>query len=129
MLFWRKWRTAFKIAFFGALACGLFLGMRASPTPAMYSWVSTAYHISGLFVLTLLSFLAFPRWPLWVHGVLIFGAGILIEYTQSFQPRRVADPADIYANASGVLAAIVLISFFKWWRKRTKKSREKRLRR
>lgn len=114
--FWLKWRTVFKILFFITLAMAVYLGMRASPTPAPQVWMSGFYHTSGMFALTVLSYLAFPRWYLWARGLSLFSLGGLIEYVQSFHPMRVADWADIQANGAGVAAGLVCIMLVRWWR-------------
>ncbi|WOD12579.1 VanZ family protein [Pseudomonas sp. NyZ704] len=85
----------------------LYLGLRPSPTPAAYNWVSDLYHGGGLFALMLLSYLSFPRWPWWARVLAIFGLGAAIEYVQSFHPLRVADWSDLLVNGVGVVLGLV----------------------
>ena len=110
---WAQWRPALKVIFFAVLLLALYLGLRPSPTPAAYSWVSDLYHAGGLFVLMLLSYLSFPRWRWWARGLMIFALGVGIEYVQSFHPLRVADWSDLGANGAGVLSGWVVIFLFR----------------
>jgi VanZ family protein len=110
---WAQWRPALKVIFFAVLLLALYLGLRPSPTPAAYSWVSDLYHAGGLFVLMLLSYLSFPHWRWWARGLMIFALGVGIEYVQSFHPLRVADWSDLGANGVGVLSGWVVIFLFR----------------
>lgn len=109
---WSRYRLAFKIAFFGLLAVGLYLGMRPTPPPAAYSWQATFYHAGGLFSLTVLSYLAFPRWRWWLRAVFMFSVGVAVEYVQSFHPTRTADWADIYANSAGIAIGLLCLGVY-----------------
>lgn len=112
--YWLAFRPMFKLLFFLMLLLALYLGMRPTPTPATYHWQSDLYHAVGLFALTLVSYLAFPRWYWWLRGLLLFGVGVLIEYVQSFHPMRVADWNDLYANGAGIVAGLVLIGGYRY---------------
>ena len=118
MLLWARYRLAFKISFFMLLALGLYLGMRPTPTPAAYNWQASLYHAGGLFSLTVLSYLAFPRWRWWFRAVFMFSIGVAVEYVQSFHPTRTAEWADIYANSSGIAAGLVLASVYIFFARR-----------
>ena len=115
---WVRLRGVFKASFFGVLALALYLGLRPSPTAAAYNMTTDFYHAGGLFVLMILSYLSFPRWYWWAHGLLIFGLGAMIEYVQSFHPMRVADWWDLVVNGVGVIAGVLVILFMRWQRKR-----------
>ena len=56
-------------------------------------WFAQVYHV---------------QWQLMVHAMLFIVLGILMEYVQSFDPVRMAEAADMLANITGVLAAVVL---------------------
>ncbi|WVM88239.1 hypothetical protein UMZ34_18755 [Halopseudomonas pachastrellae] len=84
----RTWRPWFVVGFFALLALGLYLGMRPTPPPAAYSWQASLYHGGGIFALTLLSFLAFARWPWWLRAVLLSLVGVAVELVQSLHPTR-----------------------------------------
>lgn len=113
---WARFRLLFKLLFFAVLGIGIYLGMSPSPPPVSAGWHAYFYHAGGLFSCTILSFLAFPRWYWWVRGGLMFAVGVAVEYVQSFHPTRSADIHDIYANSAGVVAGLVLIMLFQWWR-------------
>lgn len=119
---WARYRVVFKIAFFALLALGIYLGMRPTPPPAIYSWQATFYHAGGLCSLTLLSYLAFPRWRWWFRAVFMFSVGVAVEYVQSFHPTRSAEWADIYANSSGIAVGLILASLWIYFASRVKKS-------
>lgn len=108
---WARYRLLYRILFFSVLALGMYLGMRPGPppTPFKFNMIDSLYHAGGLFVCTLLSYLAFPRWRWWLRGVLMFSVGVAVEFVQSFHPTRSADIHDIYANSVGVGAGLVLI--------------------
>ncbi|WP_022964463.1 VanZ family protein [Halopseudomonas pelagia] len=114
-----QWRPLFKVLFFAVLTLALYLGLRPSPTPASYTWVSDLYHAGGLFSLMLLSYLSFPRWYWWARGLAIFGLGAVIEYVQSFHPMRVADWFDLVVNGVGVVVGWLVILLLQWWGKRS----------
>ena len=109
---WARYRALFKIAFFALLALGLYLGMRPTPPPAAYSWQAASYHAGGLFSLTILSALAFPRWRWWARALFMFAVGVAVEYVQSFHPTRTADWADIYANSSGIAVGLLCLGAY-----------------
>jgi len=117
MRHWVRFRTVFKILFFGVLALGIYLGMTPAPPAALPDWNAYFYHAGGLFACTVLNFLAFPRWYWWVRGLLMFLVGVAVEYVQSFHPTRSADITDIYANTGGVVVGLVLIWLFQLWRR------------
>ena len=105
----RTWRPWFVVGFFALLALGLYLGMRPTPPPAAYSWQASFYHGGGIFALTLLSFLAFARWPWWLRAVLLSLVGVAVELVQSLHPTRSTDLNDIAANSIGLVIGLVLI--------------------
>lgn len=109
---WVRYRFIFKIAFFALLALGLYLGMRPTPAPAIYSWQATFYHAGGLFSLTILSYLAFPHWRWWFRAIFMFSVGVSVEYVQSFHPTRTADWNDIYVNCGGIVAGLFCLGLF-----------------
>ncbi|PRB75454.1 VanZ family protein [Pseudomonas sp. MYb185] len=108
---WARYRPFYRILFFSVLFLGMYLGMRPGPppTPFKFSMVDSLYHAGGLFVCTLLSYMAFPRWRWWLRGVLMFAVGLAVEFVQSFHPTRSADIHDIYANSVGVAAGLLVI--------------------
>ncbi len=108
---WARYRLLYRILFFSVLALGMYLGMRPGPppTPFKFNMIDSLYHAGGLFVCTLLSYLAFPRWRWWLRGVLMFSVGVAVEFVQWFHPTRSTDMHDIYANSVGVGAGLVLI--------------------
>lgn len=108
---WARYRPFYRILFFTVLFLGMYLGMRPGPppTPFKFSMVDSLYHAGGLFVCTLLSYMAFPRWRWWLRGVLMFAVGVAVEFVQSFHPTRSADIHDIYANSVGVVAGLLVI--------------------
>lgn len=108
---WARYRPLYRILFFSVLALGMYLGMRPGPppTPFKFSMVDSLYHAGGLFVCTLLSYMAFPRWRWWLRGVLMFAVGLAVEFVQSFHPTRSADIHDIYANSVGVVAGLLVV--------------------
>lgn len=115
---WARYRLVFQILFFVVLGLGLYLGMRpgAPPTPFKFNMVDSVYHAGGLFVCTLLSYPAFPRWRWWLRGAFMFAVGVAVEYVQSFHPTRTADIHDIYANTVGVVLGVVVV----WlWQRQT----------
>ncbi|SDS45147.1 VanZ like family protein [Halopseudomonas litoralis] len=108
---WGRYRLLYRILFFSVLFLGMYLGMRPGPPPTLFkfSFVDSVYHAGGLFVCTLLSYLAFPRWRWWLRGVLMFSVGVAVEFVQSFHPTRSADIHDIYANSIGVGAGLLVV--------------------
>ena len=110
-------RLFFKILFYSILALGLYLGMRAEqpPTPIKFNGIDNIYHAGGLFVCTLLSYLAHPKWRWWLRGAFMFAVGVAVEYAQSFHPTRKADIYDIYANSVGVGLGLLVVML---WQKR-----------
>jgi len=106
---WARYRLVFKVAFFSLLALGLYLGMRPTPPPTAYDWQASFYHAGGLFTLTLLSALAFPRWRWWFRALFMFAVGVAVEYVQSFHPTRSADWGDIYANSAGISCGLLCL--------------------
>ena len=113
------YRLLFQILFYSVLALGMYLGMRAEqpPTPIKFNGIDSVYHAGGLFVCTLLSYLAHPQWRWWWRGAFMFAVGVAVEYVQSFHPTRTADIHDIYANSVGV--AIGLSMILVWQKRRT----------
>ena len=103
----RTWRPWFVVGFFALLALGLYLGMRPTPPPAAYSWQASFYHGGGIFALTLLSFLAFARWPWWLRAA-------LLELVQSLHPTRSTDWHDIVANSTGLVIGLLLIGGYQY---------------
>lgn len=118
---WMRLLPLFRVLFFGMLTLALYLGLRPSPTPAAYSWVSNVYHAGGLGMLMLLSYLGFPRWYWWARGLGIFALGAGIEYVQSFHPMRVADWNDLIANGIGVVTGLLIIMLLQWGGNRTER--------
>lgn len=108
---WARYRLPYKVLFFSVLFLGMYLGMRPGPppTPFKFNMIDSIYHAGGLFVCTLLSYLAFPRWRCWLRGVLMFSVGVAVEFVQSFHPTRSADIHDIYANSVGVVAGLLVV--------------------
>lgn len=96
------------------LSYGMYLGMRSAPppTPFQFSMVDSSYHAGGLFVCTILSYLAYPRWRWWWRGALMFTVGVAVEYVQSFHPTRSAEIRDIYANTVGVMLGLLVVFFW-----------------
>ena len=125
MVMWRKledlrrsWRPCFVVGFFALLALGLYLGMRPTPPPAAYSWQASFYHGGGIFALTLLSFLAFARWPWWLRAVLLSLVGVAVELVQSLHPTRSTDWHDIVANSTGLVIGLLLIGGYQYMLRR-----------
>jgi VanZ family protein len=117
---WRKWaqfRPFFKILFFAVLGLGVYLGIQSGPSGG-YGSIAPLLHAGGLFSCTVLSYLGYPRWRWWFRGGLVFGAGVGIEAAQYFNPRRNADVTDLYYNAAGVVAALLLIWAWRAWNHR-----------
>ena len=108
---WARYRLFYQLLFFAVLLLGLYLGMRPGPppTPLKFSLETTLYHTAGLFVCTILSYLAYPRWRWWWRGAFMFGVGVAVEYVQSYHPARTADMHDIYANTVGVILGLVVV--------------------
>ncbi|MEJ6655459.1 MAG: VanZ family protein [Pseudomonas sp.] len=108
---WGRYRLLYRILFFSVLLLGMYLGMRPGPppTPFKFSFIDSVYHAGGLFVCTLLSYMAFPRWRWWLRGALMFAVGVAVEFVQSFHPTRSADIHDIYANSVGVAAGLLVV--------------------
>lgn len=112
---WVRCRPVFRVIFFCVLILALYLGLRPSPTPATYYWISDLYHGVGLFLLMLLSYLGFPRWYWWARGLAIFAISAFIEYVQSFHPLRVADWGDLAFNGVGIVCGWIAILLFQRW--------------
>lgn len=112
-------RFYYQIIFYSVLALGTYLGMRPEPppTPIKFSSVDTLYHAGGLFICTLLSYLAHPRWRWWWRGAFMFAVGVAIEYAQTFQSTRTADIRDIYANSVGVALGLAVLWGGRGWRR------------
>ena len=89
----------------------MYLGMRPGPppTPFRFSMVDSVYHAGGLFVCTLLSYPAYPKWRWWWRGAFMFAVGVAVEYVQSFHPTRSAELGDIYANTLGVALGLLAV--------------------
>lgn len=119
MQHWARYRWFYRVVFFVVLALGMYLGMRPSPppTPIKFSFVDSVYHAGGLFVCTILSYMAFPSWRWWLRGLLMFAVGVAVEYVQSFHPTRSADIHDIYANTVGVATGLMVIFAFQYWQR------------
>ncbi len=101
---WARYRLVYRALFFSVLLLGIYLGMRPAPPPVpfKFSMIDSVYHAGGLFVCTLLSYPAFPRWGRWWRAGFMFAVGLAVEYVQSFHPTRSPDIHDIYANTVGV---------------------------
>lgn len=117
---WTRYRWFYRTVFFSVLALGMYLGMRPEPppTPIKFNFIDSVYHAGGLFVCTILSYMAFPRWRWWFRGLLMFSVGVAVEYVQSYHPTRSADIHDIYANSVGVVAGLLVILVFHYLSKR-----------
>lgn len=122
---WRKleqyrqsWHPLFVLTFLALLVLGLYLGMRPTPPPAAYSWQASFYHGGGIFALTLLSFLAFARWPWWLRAVLMTAVGGAVEMVQSLHPTRSTDWNDIVANSIGLVIGLILIGSYQYMLRR-----------
>ena len=117
---WARYRLFYRILFFSVLFLGMYLGMRPGPppTPLKFSFVDSVYHAGGLFVCTLLSYLAFPRWRWWLRGLSMLAVGVAVECVQSFHPTRSADIHDIYANSIGVAGGLILIMTWQCYSRR-----------
>ena len=104
-------RLVYKILFLSILFLGMYLGMRPGqpPTPFKFDMVDSVYHAGGLFVCTILSYLAYPRWRWWLRGLMMFAVGLAVEYVQSFHPTRSADIHDVYANTVGITTALIIL--------------------
>ncbi|MGN5519628.1 VanZ family protein [Halopseudomonas sp. Lyrl_26] len=107
---WARYRLAYRVLFFSVLLLGIYLGMRPAPPPVpfKFSMIDAVYHAGGLFVCTLLSYPAFPRWGRWWRAGFMFAVGLAVEYVQSFHPTRSPDIHDIYANTAGVAAGMLI---------------------
>lgn len=106
-----RYHLFYRVLFFLVLGLGMYLGMRPGPppTPLKFSMIDSLYHAGGLFVCTLLSYMAFPRWRWWFRGLLMFAVGIAVEAVQSFHPTRTADIHDVYANVVGIVVGLGVI--------------------
>ncbi|NLY59626.1 MAG: VanZ family protein [Gammaproteobacteria bacterium] len=107
---WARYRLAYRVLFFSVLLLGIYLGMRPAPPPVPFKFnmIDSVYHAGGLFVCTLLSYPAFPRWGRWWRAGFMFAVGLAVEYVQSFHPTRSPDIHDIYANTAGVAAGMLI---------------------
>ena len=105
-----RYRLAYQILFYAVVALGIYLGMRPEPPPTLikFSSMGTLYHAGGLFVCTILSYLAHPQWRWWWRAALMMAVGIAIEISQIFSTRT-ADIEEIYANTGGVVLALVVL--------------------
>lgn len=112
-----RYRLIYRMLFISVLCLGMYLGMRPAPppTPIKFDMIDSLYHAGGLFVCTILSYLAFPRWRWWFRGAFMFAAGVAVEFVQSFHPTRTADIGDIYANSVGVVLGLLVILVWKRW--------------
>lgn len=105
-----RYRLAYQILFYAVVALGIYLGMRPEPPPTLikFSSMGTLYHAGGLFVCTILSYLAHPQWRWWWRAALMMAVGIAIEISQIFSTRT-ADIEEIYANTVGVVLALLVL--------------------
>ncbi|SDU07958.1 VanZ family protein [Halopseudomonas salegens] len=112
-----RYHRLYQLLFFMTLGAALYFGLRPHHAPPSHSWIPLTLHVSGMWFITLLSFLAFPRGYWWLHGLLLGALGTGIEFGQSFQPSRTVDLYDIYANLAGVALGILLVGLLKGARK------------
>lgn len=112
-----RYRWAYLVLFYSILLYGTYLGMRPEPppTPHQFNMVDALYHAGGLFVCTLLSYMAHPRWRWWWRGGFMFSVGVAVEYVQSFHPTRTADIGDIYSNTVGVALGLLVVMGWQRW--------------
>lgn len=90
------------------LGIGLFGALFTAFVLTQFVLLPTEYvHLPQFTILTVLLFLAFPRWPL---GALLFSQAACIadEWAQSFVPTRVLDINDIFFNFIGMYFGILL---------------------
>lgn len=94
------WRVLPLAALLGFL---LFAGLKAQPVPQTFANEDKLYHLLGFAALGFVAFMTFVRthWLPVLLGCLLVGLGI--ELGQALQPLRTASPADMAANALGVL--------------------------
>ncbi|UAW99433.1 VanZ family protein [Halopseudomonas nanhaiensis] len=117
---WRsisRHRNTFQTLFVALVLLGMFLGMRPTPPFGKIQWLMTSFHLGGLFFCTLLSYLAFPRWPWWLRFGMMCGVGLAVEFVQYFHPTRSADLVDVFANTVGVVLGLAVIAL---WQKRNR---------
>ncbi|SDR98990.1 VanZ like family protein [Halopseudomonas xinjiangensis] len=112
---WAQHRSTFQIMFVAVVALGMFFGMRPTPPFGSGQWLMTSFHMAGLLVCTLLSYLAFPRWRWWLRFGMMSGVGLSVEFVQYFHPTRSADLDDLFANTIGVVMGLVAIAM---WQRR-----------
>src|SRR5690606_22817837 len=109
---WARCRLVYRALSFSVLLLGIYLGMRPAPPPVpfKFSMIDSVYHAGGLFVCTLLSYPAFPRWGRWWRAGFMFGVGLAVEYVQSFHPTRSPDIHGLYAMTVGVAFGMLLVT-------------------
>ncbi len=103
----RAWRLAFLLSLAGVLVLSL---APATPASLTTGWDKTN-HLLGFAVLGLLGLWSYPgRTVTVLLGLLAYGG--LIEVLQSLTPYRLAEWADLLADALGLLLGAVLARLF-----------------
>lgn len=100
------------------LAVAMLVPGGAVPPVPTFDWVDKAIHLALFLIMTVLlirSLRASNRFqrPVMAAAALAFAYAVLLETLQGLIPGRFLDPADLAANAGGVLAALLLQSMAK----------------
>ncbi|UCC15604.1 MAG: VanZ family protein [Gammaproteobacteria bacterium] len=66
------------------------------------------WHAISYGILTLWFCGVYARDRVWSIAISVFSLGLLLELAQSFTGTRFAEMADLFANLSGIIAALIL---------------------
>lgn len=106
------WRWLFLLQFFVLLSAYTYLGLAPHPEDSIPTFNDKLMHFSGYFIAAFSISFAFPWWSLWWRAIFLTLYSIAIEIGQHFMPPRTFDVFDIYANTSGVLVGLLLLTLF-----------------
>ena len=95
-------QSIWRVGFFLCLACVLYLALSPAPPHVLTTGWDKTNHALAFIGLTFLLLKAF-RLPLQIQALLLLALGILIELLQGLVPNRLAEWADLLADAVGVL--------------------------
>ena len=101
----------FKILFFTALTAISILAVLPSYSslPDLVSYSDVINHIVAFSVLMSLFQLAYPKIKNYLHVVLLFSYGIIIELIQHGLPTRHGDLYDVVSDLLGILIALIFM--------------------